>query len=36
MVIPSYFKDSLAFVFILIVLLVQPEGLFGKQRKEKV
>ena len=36
MAIPSYFKDSLAFVFILVVLLVQPEGLFGKQRKEKV
>jgi branched-chain amino acid transport system permease protein len=34
--IPSYLKDSVAFVFILIVLLVQPEGLFGKQRKEKV
>jgi branched-chain amino acid transport system permease protein len=34
--IPGYLKDSLAFVFILIVLLVQPEGLFGKQRREKV
>jgi branched-chain amino acid transport system permease protein len=34
--IPSYFKDSLAFVFILVVLLLRPEGLFGKQRKEKV
>lgn len=34
--IPGYLKDSLAFVFILIVLLVQPEGLFGKRRKEKV
>jgi branched-chain amino acid transport system permease protein len=34
--IPSYLKDSLAFVFILVVLLVQPEGLFGKPRKEKV
>ncbi len=34
--IPTYLKDSIAFVFILIVLLVQPEGLFGKQRKEKV
>ena len=33
--IPNYLKDSLAFVFILVVLLVQPEGLFGKQRKEK-
>jgi branched-chain amino acid transport system permease protein len=33
--IPSYLKDSIAFVFILLVLLVQPEGLFGKQRKEK-
>ena len=34
--IPTYFKDSIAFVFILAVLLVQPQGLFGKQRKEKV
>ena len=34
--IPTYLKDTIAFVFILIVLLVQPEGLFGKQRKEKV
>ena len=34
--IPTYLKDSIAFVFILIVLLVQPKGLFGKQRKEKV
>ncbi len=33
---PSYLKDSLAFFFILVVLLVQPEGLFGKQRREKV
>jgi branched-chain amino acid transport system permease protein len=33
--IPGYLKDSLAFVFILVVLLVQPEGLFGKQREEK-
>ena len=34
--IPTYLKDSIAFLFILIVLLVQPEGLFGKQRREKV
>lgn len=34
--IPTYLKDSIAFLFILIVLLVQPQGLFGKQRKEKV
>jgi branched-chain amino acid transport system permease protein len=34
--IPTYLKDTIAFIFILIVLLVQPEGLFGKQRKEKV
>lgn len=34
--IPTYLKDSIAFVFILVVLLVQPEGMFGKQRKEKV
>jgi branched-chain amino acid transport system permease protein len=34
--IPGYMKDSIAFVFILIVLLLQPEGLFGKQRAEKV
>ena len=33
---PSYLKDSLAFVFILVVLLLRPEGLFGKQAKEKV
>lgn len=32
---PGYLKDSVAFVFILVVLLMQPEGLFGKQRKEK-
>jgi len=34
--ISSYLKDSLAFVFILLVLLVTPEGLFGKPRREKV
>lgn len=34
--IPTYLKDTIAFIFIVIVLLVQPEGLFGKQRKEKV
>lgn len=34
--IPTYLKDTIAFAFILIVLLVQPEGMFGKQRKEKV
>ncbi|MFT3777001.1 MAG: branched-chain amino acid ABC transporter permease [Ottowia sp.] len=34
--IPTYFKDSIAFVFILAILLIQPEGLFGKLRKEKV
>lgn len=33
--IAGYLKDSLAFIFILVVLLVQPEGLFGKHRKEK-
>jgi len=33
---PGYLKDSVAFFFILVVLLVQPEGLFGKQTKEKV
>lgn len=33
---PGYLKDSVAFFFILVVLLVQPEGLFGKQQKEKV
>ena len=33
---PSYLKDSLAFVFILVVLLLRPEGLFGTQAKEKV
>jgi branched-chain amino acid transport system permease protein len=32
----SYLKDSLAFVFILVVLLVQPRGLFGRVRKENV
>lgn len=36
MYISSYLKDSLAFIFIFIVLLVQPEGLFGRQRAEKV
>lgn len=34
--IPTYLKDSIAFVFILVVLLIQPEGLFSRQRKEKV
>ena len=34
--IPTYLKDSIAFLFILVVLLVQPEGFFGKLRKEKV
>ncbi|AVO43516.1 branched-chain amino acid ABC transporter permease [Simplicispira suum] len=34
--IPTYLKDTIAFLFILLVLLVQPEGLFGKQRKDKV
>lgn len=34
--IPTYLKDSIAFLFILMVLLLQPEGLFGRQRKEKV
>ena len=33
---PTYLKDSIAFLFILLVLLLQPEGLFGKQRREKV
>lgn len=36
MYISSYLKDSLAFVFILVVLLVQPRGLFGTVRKENV
>lgn len=36
MYISSYLKDSLAFVFILVVLLVQPRGLFGRVRREKV
>jgi branched-chain amino acid transport system permease protein len=34
--IPTYLKDSIAFFFIFVVLLVQPKGLFGKQRREKV
>jgi branched-chain amino acid transport system permease protein len=34
--IPTYLKDTIAFLFILVVLLVQPQGMFGKQRKEKV
>ena len=34
--IPTYLKDTIAFLFILVVLLMQPEGMFGKQRKEKV
>ena len=34
--IPTYLKDTIAFLFILVVLLAQPEGMFGKQRKEKV
>jgi branched-chain amino acid transport system permease protein len=36
MFIPTYLKDSIAFFFIFIVLLVQPKGLFGKTRREKV
>lgn len=32
----SLLKDSLAFLFIIAVLLVKPEGLFGKPRREKV
>lgn len=32
----SYLKDSLAFLFIILVLLVRPQGLFGSTRKEKV
>ena len=36
MYISSHLKDSLAFVFILVVLLVQPRGLFGTVRKENV
>jgi branched-chain amino acid transport system permease protein len=34
--IPTYLKDTISFLFILIVLLLQPEGMFGKQRTEKV
>lgn len=34
--IPTYLKDSIAFLFILAVLLLQPQGLFGRQRREKV
>ena len=34
--IPTYLKDSIAFFFIFVVLLVQPKGLFGTQRREKV
>ena len=34
--IPTYFKDSIALLFIFLVLLLQPEGMFGKQRREKV
>jgi branched-chain amino acid transport system permease protein len=33
---PSQMKDSLAFLFIIIVLLVRPEGLLGRRRMEKV
>jgi branched-chain amino acid transport system permease protein len=36
MFIPTYLKDSIAFFFIFVVLLVQPKGLFGKMRREKV
>jgi len=34
--IPTYFKDSIAFLFILVILVIQPEGLFGQKRREKV
>jgi branched-chain amino acid transport system permease protein len=34
--ISSYLKDSLAFLLIILVLLVRPQGLFGRAREEKV
>ena len=30
------FKNTLAFVIIIVVLLVRPEGLLGKEFKERV
>jgi branched-chain amino acid transport system permease protein len=36
MYLSSDLKDSLAFVFILVVLVVQPRGLFGRVHKAKV
>lgn len=30
------FKNTLAFVIIIIVVLVRPEGLLGKEFKERV
>lgn len=32
----SHLKDSLSFLFIIAVLLLKPEGLFGRPRREKV
>ena len=32
----STWRDAVAFGFLILVLLVKPEGLFGKQRREKV
>ncbi|WP_320127771.1 branched-chain amino acid ABC transporter permease [uncultured Sphaerochaeta sp.] len=34
--IPSGLKDTIAFGVLIIILLVKPEGLFGKAEKEKV
>jgi branched-chain amino acid transport system permease protein len=32
----SSYRDGIAFAFLIIVLLVRPEGLFGRVRAEKV
>ena len=31
MIFPSTFKDAVAFVFLIIVLLVRPSGVLGKK-----
>lgn len=34
--IPSGYRDALAFVVLIVILLVRPNGLFGRSQKEKV
>ena len=34
--IPQGYRDTIAFVILIIILLLKPEGLLGKVEKEKV